>query len=288
MIAKLLLAVAAGGLFAGACYSSPAPNGSCVHDLTVESTCTAGADGGTAQALGLVGYACSGNLRPDQNAKFVQGVPQGIICADQPVVADGETVPATHNYCCTSATTACAYDPVAVCDPGFYAFQCQDVNRPESYNPEIHCGQGVKGTSTVDYCCSGSALPKACGENDALGCAGGLIGWTCPGGDIPKGENLGSNKSRADQYYLLCSMPAPSPNPAYQNYCCYPPAPLPPGGSCVGDLGVPNCPAGKFGFACTGPDTPPENYPPIICSSPGVRGKSSAGYAATLYCCDFE
>jgi hypothetical protein len=288
MNARAILLAAAGGLLAGAaCVPAPASDGTCTRDPAVEATCAAGADAG-AEALGLVGYACTGGLRPDQSATFVQGVPQGIICADRPAATDGGAAAATRGYCCTAATTTCAYDPVAVCDPGLYAYECQDVSRPESFNPAIHCGQGIKGATTVDYCCSGSPLPPACGENDGLSCAGGLIGWTCPLGAIPKGENLGANKSRADQYELLCSTATPAPNPKYENYCCYPPAPLPPGGSCFGDLTVPDCAAPHFGFACTGPDTPPDDYPPIRCSGPGVPGKSAAGYAATLYCCDFE
>ena len=40
--------------------------------------------------------------------------------------------------------TSCVYNPVAACDPGTYGYQCQGANRPESYNPEIKCGQGVR------------------------------------------------------------------------------------------------------------------------------------------------
>jgi hypothetical protein len=272
---RLLLLIAAG---AAACVSTPAADGTCTLDPTVEATCTAGADGGTAGALGLAGYSCTGAARPDQGATYVQGVPQGLICANQ----------SAQTYCCTKATTPCAYDPTAVCDPGLYAYECLDINRPESYNPAIHCGQGVKGSRTVDFCCSGAPLPTGCGENDGLGCSGGLVGWTCPTGSIPKGQDLLANKSRADQYYLLCSIGTPAPNPKYVNYCCYPPAVVPPGGSCVEDLQVPGCAPGRFGFACYGPENPEADYPPIRCPERGVPGVSSSGYAATIYCCDFE
>ncbi len=162
------------------------------------------------------------------------------------------------------------------------------MNRPESYNPAIHCGQGVKGPTTVEFCCSGSPLPAGCGENDGLGCSGGLIGWTCPLGAVPRGQDLLANKSRADQYNLLCAIGAPAPNPKYVNYCCYPPALVPPGGSCVEDLQAPGCASGRFGFACYGPELPSDDYPPMRCPDRGMPGQSPAGYAATLYCCDFE
>ncbi|HVY37914.1 MAG TPA: hypothetical protein VHM31_08260 [Polyangia bacterium] len=286
----LAMAAAAAVLAAGCTSSAPAVDGTCTRDPAVEATCTAGVDGGAPVALGLVGYSCTGAKRPDDDGHYIQGVPQGIVCADQPVPgADGGASSATRGYCCTASTTPCVHNPVAVCDPGLTPYECQNVNRPESYNPEVHCGQGIRGTDTVIYCCSGATLPPACSENDGLAaCSGGLIGWTCPVGSVPKGENLGANKSRADQYYLLCSTSTPAPNVKYENYCCFPPAPLPPGGACWGDVTVPDCPFPKFGFACYGPETPPDDYPPIRCSGPGVRGTSAAGYPATLYCCDFE
>lgn len=284
--ALILLAAAAG--LAACTTGTVGPTGSCVRDPSVEATCTAGADGGTAAGLGLVGYSCTGTSRPDDSATYTKGIPQGIICANQPAAVDGGVPSAAQGYCCTAGTTPCAYDPTAVCDPGTYAYECLDINRPESYNPAIHCGQGIKGTSTVDFCCSGSPLPTGCGENDGLGCTGGLIGWTCPMGAIPKGQDLLANKSRADQYYLLCSVGTQAPNPKYVNYCCYPPAVVPPGGSCVEDLTVPGCASGRFGFACYGPELPSDDYPPMNCPDPGFPGTSSSGYAATLYCCDFE
>ncbi len=284
---RAVLIVAAAGA-AAACVSAATPGGSCRRDDAVQATCTAGADGGSAAALGLVGYSCTGGARPDDHPTYVQGVPQGIICADRPAAPEGGAPAATQGYCCTAATTPCAYDPAATCDPGTTAYQCLDVNRPESYNPAIHCGQGIKGDRTVDFCCSGSPLPTGCGENDGLGCSGGLIGWTCPLGAVPKGQDLLANKSRADQFYLLCGIGTPAPNPQYVNYCCYPPALVPPGGSCVEDLRVPGCASGRFGFACYGPDLPSDDYPPMRCPDPGVAGESPAGYQATLYCCDFE
>jgi hypothetical protein len=115
-----------------------------------------------------------------------------------------------------------------------------------------------------------------------------LLGWTCRGDNLPKGEQLGANKSRADYYYLLCPTPTRATNPAFSNYCCFSPALVPIGASCVQDTSVPGCQPGRFGFACYGRDTPAQDYPPMHCPEPGFSGISAEGYAATLYCCDFE
>ena len=114
------------------------------------------------------------------------------------------------------------------------------------------------------------------------------MGFSCMGDNLPKAEQLGANKSRADVYYLLCATPTPAPNPAFNNYCCLTPALIPIGGSCVQDTVVPGCQSGRFGFACYGRDTPQDDYLAMHCPDPGVPGKSAEGYPAKLYCCDFE
>jgi hypothetical protein len=275
-----------GGILVGGCTTNTAiPNGLCAQDPGVEATCTAGRDGGSAQSLGLTGYQCSGTARPDQTPTYIQGVPQGLVCANQTKPgADGGTPGA---YCCTSETTNCAFNPIAICDPGTYGYKCQGANRPEAYNPELACGQGVVDGTLIDYCCSGTGLPQGCTELDTAPCAGSLVGWGCPAssGVLPKGQDLAMSKSRADQYYLLCAVPnLIGPN---NIFCCYPPAVVPPGGSCVQDTTVPGCAPGRFGFACYGPDQPQQDFPPMRCPDPGVPGTSYQGYPATLYCCDF-
>jgi hypothetical protein len=281
-----------------ACTTNEQPllEGTCAVDDTLTASCnnTSSPDGGVPLALGLVGYTCTGTgLRPDLvKGQYNQGVPQGIICADKTPVPDGGVPSGPQNYCCTSAPTTCAYNPFAVCPPATYDYQCQDINRPESYNPSIVCGQGVRGPEYVDYCCTGGPkLPPGCSEDDSLGCAAGLVGWDCPvspAGTIPKGQDLLANKSRADQYYLVCDVPKISPSGKINDYCCYPPAAVPPGGACVEDVNVPGCAARRFGFACYGPETPSDDFPPMNCPDPGVPGTSAQGYPATLYCCDFE
>jgi hypothetical protein len=83
-------------------------------------------------------------------------------------------------------------------------------------------------------------------------------------------------------------MPKQAPNPAYNTFCCYMPAKVQEGGTCITQIDVPGCEPGRFGFACYGPDTPPENFAPIDCPDPGVSGRSHEGWEATLYCCDFK
>jgi hypothetical protein len=263
-------------------------------DDQLTASCNAVPPDAGAVNLGLVGYSCTGTgVRPDlQQASYVQGVPQGTICADKTPVPDGGVPSGAQSYCCTSGPTTCAYDPVASCTGGTYGYQCLDENRPESYNPSITCGQGVRGSKYVDYCCTGqSSLPPHCSEDDTLGCVAGLVGWDCPtspAGIIPKGQDLLANKSRADQYYLVCSSPKLSPSGKVNNFCCYPPAAVPPGGACVEDVNVAGCVYPRFGFACYGRETPSDDYPPMNCPDPGVAGNSAQGYPATLYCCDFE
>jgi hypothetical protein len=268
--------------------------GTCAVDDNMTATCNAVSPDAGAVSLGLVGYTCTGTgARPDLlQASYSQGVPQGIICADKTPLPDGGVPSGPQSYCCTSGPTTCSYDPVASCSGGTYGYQCLDQNRPETYNPSILCGQGVRGSKYVDYCCTGQrSLPPGCSEDDTLGCAAGLVGWDCPtspAGIIPKGQDLLANKSRADQYYLVCSVPKLAPSGKVNNFCCYPPAAVPPGGACVEDVDVPGCAAGRFGFACYGRETPSDDFPPMSCPDPGVAGTSAQGYAATLYCCDFE
>jgi hypothetical protein len=244
---------------------------------------------------GLVGYTCNGLARPDDLAKYVQGVPQGQICADMtPPTPAGDAPPATRDYCCTPAETPtpCAYNPVAICPEG-YGYQCRGPNRPEVLNTAITCGNGVREGDYINYCCQHQPRPVGCTQaKGAFDCTGGLIGWVCPEGYRPRGEDFGMSESRADYYYFVCGVPTPAPNPAYSTYCCFTPSPVLPGGSCVYSPGsaptIPNCGAKRFAFACYGRDTPDQDYyPRIVCPEPPVSGLSDDKYAAQLYCCDY-
>jgi hypothetical protein len=271
------------GVGAGGCASTrAAADGGCVVDRDAEVQCD-GPGGASAETLGLVGYICSGSARPDDPPRYIDGVPRGRVCADRGELADG-----ARGYCCTMETTSCAYNPVAICDEPSYGYRCRGANRPESLNAALSCGQGVAQNELIDYCCSGTPQPDGCQQSDSVTCSPRLLGWTCSGKNLPKGEQLGANKSRADYYYLLCPTATPAANAAFDNYCCYTPALVPSGGSCVQHTSVPGCQPGRFGFACYGPDTPADDYLPMHCPEPGFAGKSAEGYPATLYCCDFE
>lgn len=276
----LLLALLCSTTFSGCSGERQQRSGVCRRDDAVD--CRVSLDGSEPKPVGLHGYACSGVARPDDDARYDEQVPSGVVCASQ-----GANGAAEQTYCCTSYETPCAYDPVADCDVG-EGYQCRGSSRPEALNPAIKCGNGVVQEPYINYCCSGQDAVDECLQVNTVGCSDRLLGFTCPLESLPKGEQLGASKSRADYYRPLCSMPSQGANLSRKNYCCFMPALVPPGGSCVQDTLVPGCAPGRFGFACYGPDTPDQDYPPMSCPEPGVRGTSAEGYPATLYCCDFK
>jgi hypothetical protein len=262
------------------CTSEPVP--------AVDGTCEPASvdcsvDGIAGDGLGLAGYACTGQARPDSHPKYLDGVPQGMVCAERgPAESDGKT-----SYCCTVDTVPCAYNPVASCESqDTVGFQCRGSSRPEMLNPTISCTQGIREGDFIDYCCSGTQRIHACA--DFGGCASGRTGWTCKSGVLPSSQDLGPNQSRSNLYRMLCPVPVQAANPIYYNFCCFVPAPRPPGASCVQDIEVPGCQPGRFGIACYGPDRPDQDFRSLTCPEPGVPGVSAEGYAATLYCCDFK
>lgn len=270
---------------APACTSSlPARDGHCDADTDRALHCGEISEQAANATDDFASYSCTGNARPDDDPRYVEGVPQGIVCADDGARDDA----GVQGYCCTTRATSCAYNPVADCDEPTYGYQCRGANRPESLNPALSCGNGVRQDDLINYCCSGTPQMPGCLQSDSVQCSSRLMGWTCLGDNLPRGEQLGANKSRSDFYHLLCPVPTPAANPAYNNYCCYAPAPVPAGGSCVQNNSVPGCQAGRFGFACYGPETPQDDYLPMHCDEPGFAGRSAEGYPATLYCCDFQ
>jgi hypothetical protein len=290
--ARLAPWLAAAGL--GGCLSEPLPqNGTC--ETTTVFTCDnilAGnptPDGGVT-GTGLVAYSCSGTARPDDHPRYKDGWPSGTVCSVQGM----PDMMGNQGYCCTQDLTTCAFNPVAICpDANNYGFQCRGPDRPEVLNPTMTCGNGVREDDYIDYCCVTAPRPPGCTE--AKGACTGILqgtnGWQCTAPDYPKGEDFGSNESRADDYYFVCSVPTPQPNPKVSTYCCFTPSPLQPGGSCITDpfvgTQIPSCTPGRFGFACYGRESPQDDYLPIVCSDPPVDGTDAQGYPATLYCCDF-
>lgn len=229
----------------------------------------------------LVGYACSGRARPDQSARYLEGVPQGVVCASR-----GDNGAGKQTYCCAPDVTQCAYNPIAKCDPGTDGYQCLGSSRPEALNSAIKCGNAVTQGQYLNYCCSGQPDVARCTPSGP--CPSSLLPFTCPPKAVPRSDDLPMSASRADYSRPMCSVPALANNQRDDVYCCFMPAPVAEGASCVQNTQVPGCKAGRFGFACYGFDTPPESFPPMKCPEPGFAGTSAEGYPATLYCCDFK
>jgi hypothetical protein len=266
----------------GACWPDRAIDGSCEIIPNTLLDCRVTGYDDQLQRAGLVGYACNGSARPDLDATMSEGVPSGLLCADKAPLSSGE-----QTYCCTEDVVPCAYDPVAECEEGSAGYECWGNNRPESLNPALLCGNGTSERGLYHYCCTGRPEPSPCKESTAVGCGDSLIGFLCEGDGVPRGEDWGANKSRADTYYPICSIAKVAPNPAFKSYCCFMTLTVPVGGSCIRHASVPGCESGRFGFACYGPDTPEDDFPPVECPDPGFPGRSAEGYDAMLYCCDF-
>ncbi len=218
------------------------------------------------------------------------------MCTDRGTLDDN-----THGYCCSSTTTPCAYNPIAACtEPApTYGYQCRGADRPEAFNSMLFCGDGVEEGDLINYCCSnkdnwsGQIINQTgcMPYGNQPGCDNRMLAFQCGGKSLPTEEALAANKSKADINRLVCSTPTPFGPNSY--YCCYIPALVPAGGSCVQDTTVQGCTSQigingmHFGFACYGPETPADDYPPMTCAGPGVPGTSAEGYPAKLYCCQY-
>jgi hypothetical protein len=229
----------------------------------------------------LVGYLCNGSVRPDDSATMIEGIPKGRICSDRGLIGQA----GLRGYCCTANETQCAYNPQADCLSPRNGFECYGSMRPEMYNASIYCDQAVRSDSLVNYCCADVRVPWGCRTSN--GCGKDLSSWNCDPDIVPRSQELLVSKSRADTYLMTCSIPKANSDNTF-NYCCYVPSVIPDGGTCLQDTKVPGCAAGKFGFACTGPENPELDFPIMSCPNPGIPGTSAEGYSATLYCCDFK
>ena len=293
----LLAALLAGSGVFGGCTTKIEPrDGSCAMVSSALLDCSVDASDGGIDHLNnapdLVAYGCTGSVRPDDSAVMIEGIPQGRICADRGPIGDGNQ----RGYCCTGSDTNCAYDPTLDCpqhkgDPTPRdGFECYGQLRPEMYNASIFCDQGVFTGNLYNYCCADTRLSWGCRPSN--GCDKDLASWNCDvdqdgNAILPRSQELTVSKSRADTYYMTCSIPSPNPDGKTNNFCCYTPSIIPIGGTCTEDTNVPGCASGRFGFACIGPDLPTDSFLPMTCPEPGFPGISMQGYQATLYCCDF-
>jgi hypothetical protein len=255
---------------------APAIPGSCALVTDPQPLC----------AVGLVGYACGDSSRPDEDADFVSGVPEGLVCTDEGKVSGSSN----EAYCCTTTKTACAYDPVAGCSSPTYGYQCLGSDRPEAFDPSLFCGEGLVEGDLIVYCCGSAPPAQGCSQVSGHSCADTLVGWTCHDLSLPSEAELGDNQSRADFNLLVCSVPTvvTGGSGTVHEYCCFTPTSMPIGGTCLEDVSVPDCPPDSFGFACTGIDTPDQDYPSITCSGAGTRGKNPQGFESTLFCCQYQ
>jgi hypothetical protein len=254
---------------------------SCSTGVITEEIGTCLIDTGLACPLNLIGYSCTGSLRPDENPSLSRGI-QGIVCADQgPLPGMGE------GYCCTGKTTTCAYDTSAVCPATDTGYSCLGPNRPDAFDPTLSCGQGVPTNGLVVYCC-GTMVKSPCMKDSNIPCATGTVGFKCTATDagLPTQGDLGTDESRSDAL-LVCSVPTPDQLGGIE-YCCFTPTQEPIGATCLQDQSVPKCAGGSWGFACTGPDTPDQDFPRIACNGAAVRGVNQTGISAMLYCCNYE
>jgi hypothetical protein len=251
------------------CFSAGAPHTS---DCVVDSELQCG--------TGFDGFDCRSG-RPDENPVFSKGSIQGVVCTDLGQVrGNGST-----SYCCASATTTCGYDPTAGCQSASYGFACMAPDRPENFDPTLYCGTGAKINGQTVFCCSTTSTAP-CSRNSSVQCPPGNVGFECSGTDIPNQGEQGVDQSRSDAT-LICDIPAMMIS-GLLGYCCYTPSPTPIGSTCLQDQAVPACPSGSFGFACTGPDTPQEDYPRMACNQATVRRANQQGVPATLYCCQYS
>ncbi|MFZ5896986.1 MAG: hypothetical protein ACOY0T_38365 [Myxococcota bacterium] len=282
-IARALIVAPTLVLAASTCLPErPAPDGECIIDRNAAIDCRVNDYNNMPADAGLVPYSCSGSVRPDQLPKYPDGVPQGILCSDEGKIGDtGRSA-----YCCTQQIVDCVYDPVSDCGEPTWGVKCRGGNRPESLNGTLSCSNGLWENEYTNYCCSGNRPPSPCLQTDTLGCPKSMLGFSCKTGNLPTGEDLGPNKSRADYFHPTCSIPKTPPNPELRTYCCFMPALVPRGGTCISHPNLSTCAPGRFAFACYGPDRPEEDNYPMKCD-PGVRGTSADGYPATTYCCDY-
>ena len=183
-IAPVLLSLGVGGC---AKSSNPRANGTCVQSANPALECGVYGSGDAAVETGLIGYSCTGSARPDDDPGYVDGVPQGLVCIDRGVLDDN-----TQGYCCTSYSTSCAYNPVAICsEPSpTYGFQCRGSDRPEAFNSLLFCGQGVTEGDFINYCCSsndnwgGNVLGQNSGcipYGNQKACDNRKLGFLCAG-----------------------------------------------------------------------------------------------------------
>jgi len=185
---------------------------------------------------------------------YIDGVPQGLVCANQGAVdARGRTL------LLLGFANIMRYNPVAICDSGSYGYQC--AGRSPEAPMRLSTANQESGKLTYQLLLLRRSANPGRYQSDSVGVL------AAPDGDGP--VRLGNiplarpcDKSRADLYYQL-ARPTPAANPATIPSAATLPELAPVGGSCVQDIAVPGCQPGRFRFCLLRVDTPDENYPPM-------------------------
>ena len=159
-----------------------------------------------------------------------------------------------------TGTTGCTVDNTLSCSGGT-GYQCGGSARPNNQ------GQVCNTDGTGLWCCYVSTCNP---DSTIAGCVAGSYGYSCSSGQ-PAPDAADSS--------LICSIPTRVTG--LDEYCCATSTPVS-NATCSLDQSVQGCPAGSYGFSCTGTDRPDTDYSGITCSAP------TASAAATLYCCTYN
>jgi hypothetical protein len=197
------------------------------------------------------------------------------------------------NYCCSGAarTPACIQSASLGCSAALIGWICPQGARPTAqdllanqsradvYYQLCPVPKQADNPNQNIFCCYTPGLVPpggSCVQDIAVpGCQPGRFGMACYGPDTP------------DQDYPPLTCPDPGvPGVSEEGYsatlyCCD-------FRSCVPNLAVPGCQEGRFGFSCSGSDTPEGYYSGMHCPDPGFSGVSATGKPVTQYCCDLQ
>jgi hypothetical protein len=169
--------------------------------------------------------------------------------------------------CTTSSTPAASSEcsqgvTIAGCSGPAIGFSCPSGATPPT-DTSLSCGAGSAGSSGETlYCCS-STGPACSADPSVTGCAAGLTGYACTGGQTPPESDAA----------LVCGAGVVGPHGAL-DYCCTA------AGACVADANVTGCTGGSKGYSCTGAQTPPQTNAALTCG-PAVAGVNGVAD----YCC---
>jgi hypothetical protein len=208
--------------------------------------------------------------------------------------------------------TICEPDPIVGCGANGIGYLCLGTSSPQSLNPAISCPHLFLDGSS---CCTLGAGASTCHADSAVSCSGTRTGYTCTGTDTPAqaasvvcepGKPQGDRTTYCcgtftssscalttgcGDYAFSCSGTARPwdtdrslrcgpPNVGFPGdatvYCCSVRDPAAPN-TCAADSTIPCSP--NMGYSCTGPDSPSDDNPSLVCGDPtAYQGKS-------LYCC---